>query len=254
MLTYWMDMNDPFRAFENVRRRMDQVLREYDDVASTRTRANYPRASLRDTKEGFVLSAEVPGLAESDLQITATTDPAEGVLGVARHRVCLHVGGQADLDGDAEVAYVPHQVGVFMQAGAVSDPVRATVMQRLVDRLRPVRLPGMDRRRHVAVDHGVERVLVLLRGIVVLRPRQVEADDALPMMVHGEPGEFERRFRRQRAEGTDDHATDHAILALRPRQATQRRLDHRRERSLPAEVLPAEREPPVGEPSGALQR
>ncbi len=74
MLTYWMDMNDPYRAFDSVRRRMDQVLREYDEGASSRARATYPRASLRDTKEGFVLTAEVPGLAESDLQITATMD------------------------------------------------------------------------------------------------------------------------------------------------------------------------------------
>jgi HSP20 family protein len=74
MLTYWMDMNDPFRALENVRRRMDQVLREYDETATTRSRATYPRASLRDTKEAFVLTAEVPGLAEGDINITATMD------------------------------------------------------------------------------------------------------------------------------------------------------------------------------------
>lgn len=74
MLTYWMDNTDPFRAFENVRRRMDQVLREYDEAAVGRARVTYPRASLRDTKEAFVLTAEVPGLAESDLQITATMD------------------------------------------------------------------------------------------------------------------------------------------------------------------------------------
>jgi HSP20 family protein len=74
MLTYWMDMNDPYRAFDSVRRRMDQVLREYDEAAGSRARATYPRASLRDTKEGFVLTAEVPGLAEGDINITATMD------------------------------------------------------------------------------------------------------------------------------------------------------------------------------------
>ncbi len=74
MLTYWMDTTDPFRAFENVRRRMDQVFRDYDEVATQRTRASYPRASLQDTKDAFVLQAEVPGLAESDLQISATLD------------------------------------------------------------------------------------------------------------------------------------------------------------------------------------
>lgn len=75
MLTYWMDLNDPFRAFDAVRRRMDQVFREYDESAGSRARTTtYPRASLRDTKEAFLLSAEVPGLAESDIQISATTD------------------------------------------------------------------------------------------------------------------------------------------------------------------------------------
>lgn len=74
MLTYWMDLNDPLRAFENVRRRMGQVLREYDETASAQTRASYPRASLRDTKDAFVLAAEVPGVAEADLKITATLD------------------------------------------------------------------------------------------------------------------------------------------------------------------------------------
>jgi len=74
MLTYWMDMNDPYRAFESARRRMGQVLRDYDDAAGSRAATTYPRASLRDTKEAFVLSAEVPGLADSELQISATAD------------------------------------------------------------------------------------------------------------------------------------------------------------------------------------
>jgi HSP20 family protein len=74
MLTYWMDLNDPLRAFENVRRRMGQVLREYDETANTQARASYPRASLRDVKDAFVLAAEVPGVAEADLKITATHD------------------------------------------------------------------------------------------------------------------------------------------------------------------------------------
>ena len=47
MLTYWMDVNDPFRAFDSVRRRMDQVFREYDESAGPRARLSYPRASLR---------------------------------------------------------------------------------------------------------------------------------------------------------------------------------------------------------------
>lgn len=75
MLTYWMDLSDPFRAFDTLRRRMDQVFRDYDDQAGPRARGGlFPRASLRDTKEAFVLTAEVPGLSDKDLEIAATSE------------------------------------------------------------------------------------------------------------------------------------------------------------------------------------
>lgn len=75
MRTYWMDFSDPLRAFDTLRRQMDQVFREFDDQAGPRARgATFPRVSLRDTKEAFVLTAEVPGLAERDLQLSATHD------------------------------------------------------------------------------------------------------------------------------------------------------------------------------------
>jgi HSP20 family protein len=74
MLTYWMDFNDPLRTFDVMRRRMDQALREFE-VAETRGQAlAFPRAGLRDTKEALVLVAEVPGLADSELQLSATQD------------------------------------------------------------------------------------------------------------------------------------------------------------------------------------
>lgn len=73
MLTYWMDLNDPFRAFDGLRRRMNQVFREYEPRGDGRT-GGLPRASLRDTKEAFVLTAEVPGLRESELELSVTGD------------------------------------------------------------------------------------------------------------------------------------------------------------------------------------
>lgn len=75
MMTYWMDLSDPYRAFDTLRRRMDQVFREYDAGAGGRARPmSYPRVDLHDTKEGFVLTAEVPGLTEGDVQISVTGD------------------------------------------------------------------------------------------------------------------------------------------------------------------------------------
>lgn len=75
MMTYWMDMNDPFRALDTLRRRMDQVLRDTEDGAGNgRVRNGYPGVDLRDNKDAFVLTAEVPGLSEKDITISATAD------------------------------------------------------------------------------------------------------------------------------------------------------------------------------------
>lgn len=76
MLTYWMDFNDPLRTFDTLRRRMDAALREFNDTAAEGRGQNiaFPRAGLRDTKDALVLVAEVPGLTDSELQLSATHD------------------------------------------------------------------------------------------------------------------------------------------------------------------------------------
>lgn len=75
MTTYWMDLSDPYRAFDTLRRRMDQVFREYDAGDGGRARpTTYPRVDLHDTKEAFVMTAEVPGLTDKDISISATGD------------------------------------------------------------------------------------------------------------------------------------------------------------------------------------
>lgn len=75
MLTYWMDFNDPLRTFDSLRRRMDQALREIGEVTEGRGQVlAFPRASLRDTTDALVLCAEVPGLSDSELQLSATHD------------------------------------------------------------------------------------------------------------------------------------------------------------------------------------
>lgn len=74
MLTYWMDFNDPLRTFDALRRRMDQTLREFADIEVRGHNLAFPRAGLRDTKDAYVLVAEVPGLADSELQLSATQE------------------------------------------------------------------------------------------------------------------------------------------------------------------------------------
>lgn len=74
MLSYWMDFNDPMRTFDSLRRRMDQALREYADGEGRGQTLAFPRAGLRDTKDAFVLVAEVPGLTDAELQLSATQE------------------------------------------------------------------------------------------------------------------------------------------------------------------------------------
>lgn len=74
MTTFWMDLSDPYRAFDTLRRRMDQAFREYDEGAGSRARPGGPSIDLRDNKDAFVLTAEVPGLTEKDVTITVTAD------------------------------------------------------------------------------------------------------------------------------------------------------------------------------------
>lgn len=81
-LTRWSNLDRDFgRGFATLdllRRRMDEMFREFDrPIATLRTRDNdvtWPRTNLSDTGTELVLCAAVPGLSENDLSISATGD------------------------------------------------------------------------------------------------------------------------------------------------------------------------------------
>ena len=73
-LSYFSEPNDPFRTFEVLRRRMDQLLRDFDGPAEPARATIWPRASLRDEGAALVVEAEVPGLGEADIEVTATME------------------------------------------------------------------------------------------------------------------------------------------------------------------------------------
>lgn len=84
MLTRWndwgaLDWARTLADFDTLRHEMNRVL---GDSAAERPRVQnptaFPRIGLFDTKEQLVLRAEVPGVAEADLEITVD----EGTLGV----------------------------------------------------------------------------------------------------------------------------------------------------------------------------
>ena len=79
-LTGWGDFDRDFAAFDELRRRMDRLFQDLDggrwtagDRAALAAQA-WPRANLYDAGSDILLVAEVPGLGQKDVQISATQD------------------------------------------------------------------------------------------------------------------------------------------------------------------------------------
>lgn len=83
MLTRWFDWGDldwarSLAELDTLRTEMDRLFADIAPVARTRRApvTSFPRIGLFDAKEQLVLRAELPGVAENDLEITV----ADGVL------------------------------------------------------------------------------------------------------------------------------------------------------------------------------
>ena len=83
MLTGWRDLDDTFRAFDLLQRRFDRAFDPWapgaagapsEERASRRARVAWPAINAFETKEGFLVKAEVPGLAEGDVAVSVEDD------------------------------------------------------------------------------------------------------------------------------------------------------------------------------------
>ena len=80
MLSRWSDFDRTFTMMDEVRRRMDRLWDEYDATPAGRAdrgaaaRGPWPRLSLLDTGVALVVQAEVPGVAEKDVQLSINQD------------------------------------------------------------------------------------------------------------------------------------------------------------------------------------
>jgi len=63
-----------FSMLDQLRRHMDRAFDEYDRSTHATAARNYPASNLYDTGAAYVITAEVPGLTEKDVEITATQD------------------------------------------------------------------------------------------------------------------------------------------------------------------------------------
>ena len=79
MLTGWKDFDDTLRTLDRLQRRFDSCFDPLERLAPPRrvvrrARAAWPATNVFETKESFVVRADVPGLAESDVSVSVEED------------------------------------------------------------------------------------------------------------------------------------------------------------------------------------
>jgi len=77
MLTGWRDFDDTLRTLDLMQRRFDRAFEGWEQPrprARHATRAVWPLTNVFETKEAFLVKAEVPGLAEGDVSVTVEED------------------------------------------------------------------------------------------------------------------------------------------------------------------------------------
>lgn len=78
MLTGWTDFDDTLRTLDQLQRRMDDVWSSWPGTTAgrlrRRPRAAWPATNVFETREAFLVRAEVPGLAEGDVSVSVEED------------------------------------------------------------------------------------------------------------------------------------------------------------------------------------
>lgn len=74
MLTRWNDYDRSFAMLDELRRRMDSLLSDWDRGGLATGAAGWPRVNLYDADSQVVLEAELPGVNKDDLDIQVTRD------------------------------------------------------------------------------------------------------------------------------------------------------------------------------------
>src|SRR5439155_24518998 len=121
----------------------------------------------------------------------------DGMLRKRRYSAGIHVRRGTELQRDPFVADVLGERAelhnhafadrhVFDEPHAVTDPMRAAVLQRLPDRRRPERFAGVDGDRKVLAAAELERLDAGLPRMSGFLPGEVESDDPSLSVCHGE--------------------------------------------------------------------
>ena len=104
MARYWLSnpwANDPLASFDQLRRGMDELF-ERVGARTTRRAGAFPPVNLYETTNDYVLTAELPGLSDKDIDVS-----------VERNRVTLRGDRKIEHPSDASLHRVERQAGVF---------------------------------------------------------------------------------------------------------------------------------------------
>ncbi|GAB1371864.1 Hsp20/alpha crystallin family protein [Candidatus Kapaibacterium sp.] len=65
---------DPFRGFNNMARRMNTLISEFEPKLSIETGDFLPRVDISENEKQITIHAEMPGLSRDDFKLTVTDD------------------------------------------------------------------------------------------------------------------------------------------------------------------------------------
>lgn len=87
MLTRWSDLDRTLSMMDDLQRRMNRLFQEYDvgrwPTSPRLTTATWPPVNLYDAGDELMITAQVPGLTEKEIQITGNQE----VLTISGERV-----------------------------------------------------------------------------------------------------------------------------------------------------------------------
>ena len=137
MLTRWNDLSRTFAALEEFRRHINRAFEETDyprwsQQTNMLSGRNWPTLSLYDEGNKLVLDAEVPGLAEKDIQLSIN----QNVLSISGERkvevpegYAIHRQERGAINFARSVS-LPFQVDTDKVAAHVKDGVLTVTMEK----------------------------------------------------------------------------------------------------------------------------
>lgn len=138
MVRYW----SPFQEMETLRRQLDQVFGEVANTADPTATAWTPAIRLVESGDGFVLTAQLPGVKAEDLDIQVTRESVE---------IRGELKAPADAEGD-RVLYDNTRYGTFHRVVNLPEAVRNDAVTADFEHgLLTLTLPKVDEARHKVV-------------------------------------------------------------------------------------------------------